>query len=162
MNPEEPPAGFEPLFRTSPFLDLLGPFYYRPGDRPLVVGVRVAPRHANARGLAHGGLLLTLCDIALGYAAAHTEDPPLRLTTAHVSADFAGSVEIGDWVESRAEIQRIGGQLAFVNVYLVVKSKRIVRASGVYLRHAASTSGRPTVDTGASRNRPLDSGRQPE
>jgi acyl-coenzyme A thioesterase PaaI-like protein len=56
------------------------------------------------------------------------------LTTAHISADFAGSARIGDWVESRADIQRIGGRLAFVNVYLVVGSNRIVRASGVYIR----------------------------
>jgi acyl-coenzyme A thioesterase 13 len=131
---DEVPPGFEALFRTSPFLDALGPFYCRRGENGLVIGLRLAPKHANARGLAHGGLLLTLCDIALGYAAAHSEEPPLTLTTAHISADFAGSARIGDWVESRADVQRIGGRLAFVNVYLVVNSTRIVRASGIYLR----------------------------
>jgi acyl-coenzyme A thioesterase 13 len=136
----EVPVGFQPLFRTSPFLDALGPFYCRQDANGLSIGLRITPRHANARGLAHGGLLLTLCDIALGYAAAHSQDPPLVFTTAHISADFAGSARVGDWVESRADIQRIGGRLAFVNVYLVVNSTRIVRASGVYLRHADSTS----------------------
>lgn len=127
------PPGFEPLFRTSPFLDALGPFYCRRSESGLSIGLRLAPKHANARGVAHGGLLLTLCDIALGYAAAHSQDPPLTLTTTHISADFAGSARIGDWIESRADIQRIGGRVAFVNVYLVVNSARIVRASGVYL-----------------------------
>jgi acyl-coenzyme A thioesterase 13 len=138
---DDVPTGFEPLFRTSPFLDALGPFYCRRGDDGLVIGLRLAPKHANARGLAHGGVLLTLCDIALGYSAAHSEDPPLTLTTAHVSADFAGSARIGDWVESRADIQRIGGRLAFVNVYLVVNSTRIVRASGVYVRAESDARG---------------------
>jgi acyl-coenzyme A thioesterase 13 len=133
-EPPEIPTGFEPLFRTSPFLDALGPFYSRQDEGGLAIGLRISPKHANARGLAHGGLLLTLCDIALGYAAAYTEDPPLTLTTAHIDADFAGSARVGDWVESRADVQRIGGRLAFVNVYLVVNSIRIVRASGVYLR----------------------------
>jgi hypothetical protein len=41
---------------------------------------------------------------------------------------------LGDWIEARADVQRIGRLLAFVNVYLVVNDKRIVRASGVYLR----------------------------
>ena len=59
------------------------------------------------------------------------------LTTAHISADFAGSARVGDWVESHADVQRVGGQLAFVNVYLVVNDSRIVRASGVYLRREA-------------------------
>ena len=138
---DEVPAGFEPLFRTSPFLDALGPFYCRRGEGGLVIGLRLAPKHANARGLAHGGLLLTLCDIALGYSAAHSQDPPVTLTTAHISADFAGSARIGDWVESRADVQRIGGRLAFVNVYLVVNSTRIVRASGVYLRGESDARG---------------------
>ena len=131
------PAGFQPLFRTSPFLDALGPFYFRRDEGGLAIGLRVAPNHSNARGLAHGGLLLTLCDIALGYSAAHSQEPPLALTTAHIAADFAGGARVGDWVESRADIQRIGGRLAFVNVYLVVNSTRIVRASGVYVRGEA-------------------------
>jgi uncharacterized protein (TIGR00369 family) len=132
---DDVPAGFKPLFRTSPFLDALGPFYCREDEGGLVIGLRIAAKHANARGVAHGGLLLTLCDIALGYAAAHSQDPPLTLTTASIAADFAGSARVGDWIESRADIQRIGGRLAFINVYLLVNSTRIVRASGVYLRH---------------------------
>jgi len=133
--------GFEPLFRTSPFLDALGPFYCRRGDGGLMIGLRIVPKHANARGLAHGGVLLTLCNIALGYSVAHSQDPPLTLTTAHISADFAGSARIGDWVESRADVQRIGGRLAFINVYLVVGSTRIVRASGVYMRGDSDARG---------------------
>lgn len=63
------------------------------------------------------------------------------LTTAHISADFAGSARVGDWPETRADIQRIGGQLAFVNVYLVAHSTQIVRASGIYLRSERDPQG---------------------
>jgi acyl-coenzyme A thioesterase PaaI-like protein len=51
----DPPDGFTPLFRTSPFLDALGPFHRRRDGRALVLGVRVAEKHCNARGTAHGG-----------------------------------------------------------------------------------------------------------
>jgi acyl-coenzyme A thioesterase 13 len=142
---EAVPAGFEPLFRTSPFLESLGPVYCRRDEGRLVIGLRIAPKHANARGLAHGGVPLTLCDIALGYSAAYSQDPPLKLTTAQISADFAGSARIGDWVESSADIQRIGGRLAFVNVYLAVGSTRIVRASGVYVRGDGDARGGATT-----------------
>ena len=74
-----PPPGFEPLFRTSPFLDTVGPLFYRKEpDGGFVVGLRVLPKHANTRGNAHGGLLLTLIDVALGYRAAFSQDPPRR------------------------------------------------------------------------------------
>ena len=55
----DPPDGFAPLFRTSPFLDVLGPFYHRREGRALILGVRIAEKHCNARGTAHGGLLMT-------------------------------------------------------------------------------------------------------
>src|SRR6516165_2479631 len=68
------PEGFVPLFRTSLFLDALGPFFYRPTKSSFVIGLRVATKHANARGSAHGGLLLTLVDIALGYTGSASSD----------------------------------------------------------------------------------------
>ena len=69
----DPPDGFAPLFRTSPFLDVLGPFYHRRDGRALILGVRIAEKHCNARGTAHGGLLMTLADIANAYLSVGDE-----------------------------------------------------------------------------------------
>jgi len=124
--------GFAALFRSSPFLDRIGPFYSKGKGQALSVGLRVLDHHLNARGLAHGGVLLTMADIALGYAMATSEEPPVVAVTSHLSADFAGSAQLGDWVESRADIQKIGRTLAFANIYLLVEDTRIVRASGVF------------------------------
>lgn len=128
------PVGFEPLFRNSPYTDMVGPIYYRRDGEQLVIAIRIQEKHANARGLAHGGLLLTLADIALGYTMAFREDPPASLVTASMSADFAGSAKIGEWVEAHVDVQKSGARLAFANAYLVVSGERILRASGVYLR----------------------------
>lgn len=131
----EPPPGFEPLFRTSPFLDLLGPFFYRKEpDGTFVVGLRVLPKHANARGTAHGGLLMTLLDIAIGYRTSLSQEPPAALTTASMTADFAGAPKVGDWVEAHVDVQKVGGRLAFANAFLVVDGERVVRGSAVFSR----------------------------
>ena len=46
----DPPAGYKPLFRTSPFLDHNGPFFWKQNDDgTFVVGLRIQPKHANAR-----------------------------------------------------------------------------------------------------------------
>lgn len=137
------PAGFEPLFRTSPYTDTIGPLYHLKGSDPLVVAVRILDKHANARGFAHGGLLLTLADLALGYAMAFRENPPASLITASLSADFAGSAKIGDWVEAHVDIQKSGSRLAFANAYLTVGSERILRASAVFARMGALTPKPP-------------------
>jgi acyl-coenzyme A thioesterase 13 len=138
MDGSDPPAGFEPLFRTSPFLDTVGPLFYRKDpDGTFVVGLRVLPKHANARGGAHGGLLLTLLDLALGYRAALSESPPANLTTANLTADFAGGAKVGDWVEAHVEVQRVGGRLAFASAFLTVNGERVVRGSAVFARGAS-------------------------
>jgi acyl-coenzyme A thioesterase 13 len=140
--PKSVPEGFEPLGRTSPLIELLGPFYSRGAGADLVLGLRVAEKHTNARGFAHGGVLLTLADVALGYAAEGSLDPPARLITASVSADFVGSSKVGDWVEARVDVQRVGGRMAFANAYLHVGEKRVVRASAVFARADVGEGGR--------------------
>ena len=128
------PEGFEPLFRSSPFLDLIGPLFYRKEGDGFVVGLRVLPKHANARGAAHGGLLLTMADVALGYRTAFSQTPPAALTTVNITADFTAAARVGDWVEVHVDIQRIGERLAFANAYLTVEHNRIARASAVFAR----------------------------
>ncbi|QBZ90922.1 PaaI family thioesterase [Pseudomonas viciae] len=127
------PQDFKPLFRSSPFLDLLGPFYYRENSEGFTVGIRVEEKHTNARGLAHGGLFMALADIALGYSAAFSKDPPLKLVTTTMTTDFAGSAKIGDWLEAAVDIQKTGSRLVFANTYIRAGEERVVRASASFL-----------------------------
>ena len=129
---KDPAQGYAALFRSSPFLDLTGPFYSKGKGQSLSIGLRVLDHHLNARGLVHGGVLLTMADIALGYAMATSGDAPVSAVTSQLSADFAGSARLGDWITSQADIQKVGRTLAFANIYLMVRDVRIVRASGVF------------------------------
>lgn len=136
-NSPVPPAGYEPFWRTSPFLDLIGPLWSKQGELGLQFALRINERHCNARHLAHGGVLSGLADVALGYATASSQDPIPNLVTASMTIDFVGPAQVGDLVVTTTDIQRIGGRLAFANCYLYVEDKRIVRASAVF----ANTSG---------------------
>lgn len=127
------PPEFRPLFRTSPVLDLIGPLYCRGEGLDLVVGLRVEPKHCNARGSVHGGILATVADVALGYTMAFESTPPTSLVTANLSLDFAGTAKIGDWLEAHVDVQRRGSRLSFANCYIIVGGERIVRASAVFL-----------------------------
>lgn len=85
------PEGFTPLFRSSAFLDLLGPIYNQRIDAGLVIGLRAEAKHCNARGLVHGGVLSSLADVALGYNSAFAEEPPTPLVTSSLTIDYAGT-----------------------------------------------------------------------
>ncbi len=149
------PPGFTPLFRTSPFLEVVGPFYQRTEKDRLVIGVRIAAHHTNTCGSAHGGLLVTMADIALGYNAAFLGGekspgavPTSLLTTVNLSIDFVGSARLGDWVEARVDVQKVGRRMAFANTYLSVGPERIVRASAVF---AVSSQGTLAADPAGAR-----------
>jgi len=126
-------AGFEPLFRTSPFTNLIGPLYGRGKGQDLEIGLQLEQKHCNARGTVHGGILATLADVALGYTMAFSTDPPGNLVTSNLTLDFAGTAKIGDWLQTSVDIQKQGKRLAFGNCYISVNDQRIVRASAVFL-----------------------------
>lgn len=133
MNTDAPPLpGFARHGRSSPFLDLIGPLWSRHAEAGLELALSIDDRHINARGLAHGGVLSTLADVALGYATAGSQYPPARLITASLTIDFVEPVELGETIVARTDIQRIGGRLAFANCYLNSNERRVVRASAVF------------------------------
>jgi acyl-coenzyme A thioesterase 13 len=128
----EIPEGFEPLFRTSPFLDTTGPYYSKMDGKNLIVGMRILDKHINGRGFAHAGVFMTISDVAIGYAAAFSQDPPANLITISLNTDFVGSALKGDWIEVRVDIQKIGKQVAFANAFIYKGEERIVRVNAVF------------------------------
>ena len=129
----EIPEGFKVLRRgSSPFLSSLGPLYARNEGSGLVIGLRVMEKHLNTRGVAHGGMLVTLADSAMGIVIAMSRTPPHPMVTVNLSADFADVARAGDWAEARVDVQKIGKRLAFASCQLWVGEKRILRASGIF------------------------------
>src|SRR5471032_233277 len=88
------PTGFEPLFRTSPVLEMIGPLFSKGKGADLAIGLRVEAKHCNARGTVHGGILATLADVALGYTLSSATTPPANLVTANLTLDYAGTAKI--------------------------------------------------------------------
>ncbi len=127
-----PPEGFTPLFRSSPFLELLGPIYNESTDSGLVIGFYAQEKHCNARGVVHGGVLSSLADVALGYSAAFSGSDPVPLATVNLTIDYAGSAKKGEWITISSDVQKVGRSMAFANCYFLVNHIRIARASGVF------------------------------
>lgn len=126
------PEGFVPLSRTSPFTELVGPIYQKVNSSGLVIALEAEEKHCNARGIVHGGVLGTLADIAMGYSAAFSTEPPTPIVTTSQTIDFVGKAEKGDWIEVHTDVQKVGRTSAFANCYFHVASKRIARASAVF------------------------------
>ncbi|WP_354673459.1 PaaI family thioesterase [Cupriavidus alkaliphilus] len=131
--PADLPEGYQPLFRTSPFLDATGPYFYKPLAQGFTVALRVEKKHTNASGTVHGGLVATLADVSLGYVTATSQQPPLRMTTANLNIDYVGTAKLGDWLESRVEVIKAGSRLAFAKALISAGGKPVASSSAVFL-----------------------------
>ncbi|KDP88108.1 esterase [Cupriavidus sp. SK-3] len=127
------PEGYQPLFRTSPFLDATGPYFYKRLGEGFTVALRVQAKHTNASGTIHGGLVATLADVSLGYVTATSQQPPLRMTTANLSIDYVGTAKLGDWVEAHVNVVKAGSRLAFANALISTSGRPIASTRAVFL-----------------------------
>ena len=126
------PAGFERFSGGADFLELVGPVYAREHDDRRVFGLRVEDRHRNAGGVAHGGLLATLIDFALGRAIEADADDDTPRVTVSLSIDYLKAVEPGSWLEAHTNVDRLGGTLAFADCALRVGGDDVARARAVF------------------------------
>lgn len=126
------PEGFEPHFRKSPFTDPWEPLYSKRTEQAVIMGLRLARPHTNARGLIHGGLIASLADNAMGYSCAQVTDWVSSFVTISLSIDFTGSAEIGQWLSVESDVIRTGSTICFAQSLIKANDVVIARASGTF------------------------------
>jgi acyl-coenzyme A thioesterase 13 len=127
------PEGFAHYPGQGPFLEHIGPICVREGDGELTFGIRAEERHANHRGTVQGGMLSTFADFALGRAIEADADDDKPRATVSLTVDFLKPAQPGDWIESHARVDRVGGTLAFADCSLAVDGREVVRARAVWV-----------------------------
>lgn len=125
------PEDFEPL-STSPFSDRVGPLYVNRRDSVPVIGVRIEPHHANRLGRAHGGLLMTLADVALSRAVREHLPPGATLATADLHIAFLEAIGQDDWLEAVPSVDRVGRALIHGSCVLRSGGRDVARAMGTF------------------------------
>ncbi len=133
MHRSEPPEGFEPLDEPGPYAELVGPLFATSArSASSAVGLRAEARHANLAGAVHGGLLATLCDIAVGRAVRAEAEELSGAATVSLTTDYLAPAEPGAWLEARADVEKLGGRLAFADCSVTADGREVVRARAVF------------------------------
>lgn len=125
----EIPEGFELLVSPAGFIKTCGPFYIH-ADKP-IVAARVGREHLNQIGIAHGGFLATLADVAQGAVVRrdlHTAAAP----TVHLGIDYIGAVQPGDWVEAHVRVLKDGRKLINTDCDVRVGDRVVMHSSGAF------------------------------
>ena len=130
------PDGHEP-FSSSPFGELVGPLYAGSRDSGPTIAVRVGSEHGNRIGRAHGGLMMTVADIALTRAALERLPPSTRVATADLHIAFLESVSEGEWLEAIPSIDRVGRSLIHGSCVLEAGAKTVAKVLATMAVHGS-------------------------
>ena len=127
------PAGFEPYDLSSmPYLCGFGDVYLRSDVDQLLLGLWVQPNHCNSLGVAHGGMLATIVDIASGRALRQQSDTSRPLVTISLDLKYLSSAQVGEWLEFHTSVRKGTGNIVFCNCEARVGERVVVTSANVF------------------------------
>lgn len=126
-----PPAGFVSWAGINAFSDVVGPVYTRLDEERVFFGFFAEARHANPRGVVHGGMLMTLADQTLGRMV-WIENEERPCTTISFNSNFLSGGRVGEWIECTGEITRSTRAFTFMRGRVYCGERTILSASGVW------------------------------
>lgn len=141
----DPPPGFVAVPARGGFTERNGPWFEKvDADGTVLRGLRILPRHLNALGIVHGGLLTAFLDAAMGGAAWRASGR--RCVTLTLNVDFLSHGRPGDWIEAEATCTGFDSQVAHVNGRLYGRRHSIMTGQGLFalLRHGRPLQNLPS------------------
>ena len=133
MTSADIPEGFERQSRPSPLTDPWEPIYSKHTADAIILGLRLATPHTNARGFAHGGLIAALTDKAMGHSCGHKmRGAAQSLVTVSMSIDFISSAQIGQWLTFETDVIKTGSTICFAQCFVRADDAVIARANGTF------------------------------
>jgi acyl-coenzyme A thioesterase PaaI-like protein len=116
---------------VNAFDTLVGPFYFPPSRSGMECGFLADERHANLRGVVHGGVLATAFDVALG-TAGRTVSAPHHHATIELGVHFISAMVLGEFAIVRSEMIRATRDFVFLRGVMTVDKRVIATGEGIW------------------------------
>jgi uncharacterized protein (TIGR00369 family) len=129
--PFDPAAAGWEARRRNDFPDFNGPIWEKLENGARIFGFLADARHANDRGVVHGGMLMTFADHSLGELMLDAVERKL-CATIQLNTHFLRAAQIGDFVECRGTITRQTGRMVFMHGYLSVNGANVAAVDGIW------------------------------
>jgi uncharacterized protein (TIGR00369 family) len=131
------PDGFRPHDRRSPLTDPWEPLFARETGEAVHLGLEIREAHCNSRGFAHGGLLSSLADNAMGMSAVRNARrqagaEKTSAVTVSLTLDFIDAAKVGEFIAFEPAVLKVGRSLAFADCRVVCGERLIARASASF------------------------------
>ena len=124
-------AGFTETKLIDPFEVFIGPVFEQGAPGEKTFALPIDERHVNARGVIHGGMLMTFADCALGQAVWDVTDRAPSVTL-NMQGQFLKSAKAGDIVLVKPELIRRTKAFVFMRGDFRVKDDIVFAATSVW------------------------------
>jgi len=122
--------GWAPL-DSGGFIEIVGQIYVKEDGDAVRYGFIADARFKNRRSVLHGGYLSAFADRTLALAGRRVNNSGPQATI-ELSVRFIDAVHIGEFVESIPEVVRKTRSVIFVRGTMVVDSRTVATADGVW------------------------------
>jgi acyl-coenzyme A thioesterase PaaI-like protein len=124
------PPGYSLMNWTRGFGRSVGPLYEKVENGWYTRAFLVEEHHTNGMSNAHGGMLMSFADMALGHAVSFEKSH--WWVTVRLMCDFVSGCKLGEWVEGTGEILGVEDDLFTVRGRIWVGDRTVMTGSGVF------------------------------
>lgn len=129
--PREVPEGYVPLTHDVGFARFVGPIYQKVEGEHASLGFHVEEHHCNPAMICHGGMLMTVLDMAIGWAVIAKLQTAKFVPSVNNTYDFIRPARIGEWLYSDMDFVHTTRRTGFANGYLIGPEGPVVRTNGI-------------------------------
>jgi acyl-coenzyme A thioesterase PaaI-like protein len=124
------PQGFVNVDWTRGFGRQVGPLFRKDEAGSRTMGLFVEEHHTNGMMNAHGGVLMTLADIAWGNAV--SMERSMFWVTVRLTCDFLAGAKAGEWIEAGGELISDADDIYVVRGRVWCAERALVSGTGVF------------------------------
>ncbi|MCP5131053.1 MAG: PaaI family thioesterase [Pseudomonadales bacterium] len=132
VSTDQVPEGFSPVPRGQGFSDNLQPSYRRIEGDSVSFGLVVQSQHGNLMGICHGGVLMTLADIAAANGVNVARGVQAGSPTINLAVDFIAAARMGEWIQADVHMVTVKRRFGFCSGAIVNSKGVVARFSGTF------------------------------
>jgi len=126
------PEGFLPMPEGLGFTDKLQPSFRRIEGDSVSFGLIVQRQHGNLMGICHGGVLMTLADIAAANGVNVARGVYAGSPTINLAVDFIAAARIGQWIQADVHLVTVKRRFGFCSGAILSSDGLVARFNGTF------------------------------
>lgn len=129
---DQVPQGFLRMPEGLGFSDQLQPSYRRIEGDSVSFGLVVQRQHGNLMGICHGGVLMTLADIAAANGVNLARGVQAGSPTINLAVDFIAAARMGQWIQADVHLVNVKRRFGFCSGAIVNRDGVVARFNGTF------------------------------